>query len=199
MLEIQNVALNTLTLHPKNVRQGDVGAIVESLNLHGQYRPIVAQKSTGYILAGNHTWKAAQALGWKEISVTYIDVDDDQAARILLVDNRANDLATYDDGALASLLQELASSDLEFEGTGFDGDDLDDLLFRLEGSIGTLEAGTSASERTADFEARGIRSVVLPYPEAQYEAAIALLAQLRAFTGTDNNSDAIFTHLQNTL
>jgi ParB-like chromosome segregation protein Spo0J len=105
MLEIQNVALNTLTLHPKNVRQGDVGAIVESLNLHGQYRPIVAQKSTGYILAGNHTWKAASALGWKEIAVTYVDVDDDQAARILLVDNRANDLATYDDVSLANLLR----------------------------------------------------------------------------------------------
>ena len=79
--------------HPRNVRQGDVGAISESLKAHGQYRPIVVQRSTGYVLAGNHTFMAAKSLGWDKIAVTYVDCDEEQATRILLVDNRANDLA----------------------------------------------------------------------------------------------------------
>jgi hypothetical protein len=51
-----------------NVRQGDIGAISESLKAHGQYRPIVVDKRTNRILAGNHTWKAAKSLGWTQIN-----------------------------------------------------------------------------------------------------------------------------------
>lgn len=130
-LTYKTVPLTAVTPHPKNVRQGDVGAICQSLEAHGQYRPIVVQASTGHILAGNHTWQAMNALGWKKVAVTYIDVDDDEALRILLVDNRANDLATYDDHGLLELLQQLASTKNHLAGTGFDGDDLDDLLAQL--------------------------------------------------------------------
>lgn len=122
------VAVNSLTPHPKNVRQGDIGAISESLKHHGQYRPIVVQLSTRHILAGNHTYKAAKALGWKEIACTFVDCDDEQATRILLMDNRANDLASYDDSALAEMLQGLMATDDQLAGTAFDPEDLQQLL-----------------------------------------------------------------------
>lgn len=122
------IPIGNVTPHPRNVRQGDVGAISESLRHHGQYRPIVVHKSTGHILAGNHTYKAAKSLGWKQIAATYIDCDDDQALRILLVDNRANDLANYDDSALADILKQLMDSEQQLNGTGFDPDDLQQLL-----------------------------------------------------------------------
>ena len=141
MLSIEQIKIDGVMPHPQNVRQGDVGAISESLKVHGQYRPIVIQKSTNYIIAGNHTWKAAKSLGWKEIAVTFIDVDDEQALRILLMDNRSNDLATYDDSGLIELLTQLANTPESLEGTGFDGDDLDQLI-RFEQSIseGSLSA-----------------------------------------------------------
>ena len=132
MGKTEQVKLTDLTPHPRNVRQGDVGAISESLQHHGQYRPIVAQKSTGHILAGNHTYKAAKALKWKTIEVTWVDVDDDQALRILLMDNRANDIATYNDHALTDLLKTLMETETQLAGTGFDPDDLDQLLKDLD-------------------------------------------------------------------
>jgi len=94
--EIQQhaVPIDDVQGHPKNVRQGDVGAISVSLEAHGQYKPILVQQSTGFIIAGNHTWMAAKALGWPEIAVQYLEVDDDKALRILLADNRSTDLAT---------------------------------------------------------------------------------------------------------
>jgi len=122
------VDIDSLEPHPRNVRQGDVGAISESLKHNGQYRPIVVQKSTNYILAGNHTWKAAKSLDWKKIAVTYIDVSDEDALRILLADNRTNDLALYDTSALSELLEELAATEKEFAGTAYDGDYLDELI-----------------------------------------------------------------------
>ena len=127
-LTVNAVAIDSITPHPRNVRQGDVGAIVESLKAHGQYRPIVVQKSTGHILAGNHTWKAARLLKWAKIDVTTIDVDDDEALRILLIDNRSNDLAAYDEHELLELLKELATTDIMLDGTGYTLEDLDDKM-----------------------------------------------------------------------
>lgn len=130
-LTTETVTIDDVRPHPKNVRQGDIGAISESLKAHGQYRAIVAQRSSGHIVAGNHTWKAAKALGWKEIAVHWLDCDDETAVRVMLADNRANDLATYDDTALAELLKELNSTEVALSGTLFDGDTLDDLVAEL--------------------------------------------------------------------
>lgn len=118
--------------HERNVRQGDIGAICTSLQAHGQYRPIVVHKETNRILAGNHTFLAAQSLGWDKIAVTFVDCDEEQALRILLADNRANDLATYDDAALTAILQELATTDIGLLGTLYDGEDLDQLIADYE-------------------------------------------------------------------
>lgn len=126
------LSVDDLQPHPNNPRQGDVGAISQSLEAHGQYKPIVVNERDMTILAGNHTWQAAQALGWDKIATVLVDVDDEEAKRILLVDNRTNDLASYDDFALTDLLSSLAGgTELGLEGTGWDGDDLDDLLVAI--------------------------------------------------------------------
>lgn len=151
-LVTEYVQLNKIKPHPRNVRQGDIGAISESLKVHGQYRPLVVQRSTGYILAGNHTFRAAKALKCVEIAVVYVDVDDDQAVRIMLTDNRTSDLATYDDQELAGLLAELASTPTGFDGTGWSGDDVDDLL----ATLGLMAA------READGRSKQTREVICP-------------------------------------
>lgn len=125
------IDIDSVEPHPKNVRQGDVGMISASLELNGQYRPIIIQKSSNKIIAGNHTWKAAKMLGWQSIAAQFIDVDDDRALRIMLADNKANDAASYDDAELLELLSELVASDQSLEGTLFSTDDLDDLVALL--------------------------------------------------------------------
>lgn len=120
--------VDAVRAHPKNPRQGDTGAIHESIQANGFYGTIIAQKSTGYILAGNHRHQAAVQAGATEIPVTWVDVEDDHALRILLADNRTNDLATYDDVALAEILKDIHEDYGTLAGTGYDGDALDELL-----------------------------------------------------------------------
>ena len=134
-LETEKVAIDAVRPHPKNVRQGDIGAICESLTAHGQYRAIVAQRTTGHILAGNHTWKAAKQLGWSHITTHFIDCDDDAAMRILLADNRANDLAMYDQQALSELLIELNKTPDALVGTGYTTDFIDELCSDLSTTL----------------------------------------------------------------
>lgn len=123
--------LDAVRPHPKNPRSGDLGAIHESIQANGFYGTIIAQKSTGYILAGNHRHQAALQAGATEIPVTWVDVEDDHALRILLADNRLNDLATHDDVALAELLKSIHDDYGTLAGTGYDGDALDELLADL--------------------------------------------------------------------
>jgi len=125
--DIATVPIDDLIRHPDNPRQGDVGAISASIEVNGWYGTVVAQSSTGRVLAGNHRIEAARHLGMREVPVYWVDVDDATARRILLADNRTNDLATYDDAVLAELLSGLAEDD-DLLGTGWDGDDLDALL-----------------------------------------------------------------------
>ncbi len=112
MSEATLVPVDALSPYPGNPRRGRLDVIVESLSQHGQYRPIVVNQRTMQVLAGNHTLEAAKHLGWDDIAVSYVDVDEDTAKRIVLVDNRSNDLAVYDDSALVGLLDELRDSDL---------------------------------------------------------------------------------------
>ncbi len=120
--------IDQLHPYPGNPRKGNLEVLKESLSRNGQYRPIVVNRATLQVLAGNHTLQAAEDLGWTQIAVTYVDVDDEQAARIVLVDNRSNDLAGYDNEALADLLSELP----DLDGTGYDVDGLDALLAELD-------------------------------------------------------------------
>lgn len=139
-LDRLSVSVDSLKPYPGNPRRGNVDSIVKSLERNGQYRPIVVNKRTSEVLAGNHTLLAARKLGWDEIAATFVDVDEDQAARIVLVDNRANDVAGYDDDELRELLESLP----DLDGTGWDENALAELL----GSVETLSPGadTDAGE-----------------------------------------------------
>jgi len=109
---------DALREHPQNPRRGDVEAIDESIRVSGWYGAIVAQRSTGYILAGNHRFRAAVARGATEIPVIWRDVGDEAAVRILLADNKTADLGGYDEETLTALLDGLET----LEGTGYGRD-----------------------------------------------------------------------------
>jgi len=186
------VDIDSVKPHEKNVRQGDIGAISESLKAHGQYRPIVVDRRTKKILAGNHTWKAAKALGWQQITAGFIETkDDNEALRILLADNKANDLATYDEAELIDLLKQIADTSEGLLGTLFDGDDLDDLVFASEYTHGNTQQGTATATDTEEYFAKGIRSLILVFEEDVHTDLIKKLEIICEKLSIDNHSETV--------
>ncbi len=126
--KIEMVAAGKLACHPDNPRRGDVDSIRESISANGFYGALVVQRSTGHILAGNHRFMAAQAEGLEKFPVIYVDVDDEEAKYILVVDNRSSDKAENDQEILAAILQGLESSEQGLIGSGYSDADLACLL-----------------------------------------------------------------------
>ena len=191
---IENVDPKSLEVHPDNPRQGDIGAIVTSIENNGWFGTLVAQRSTRQVLAGNHRLQAAIALDMQDVPVYWVDVDDAEAKRILLADNRVSDLATWDDTILVSLLESLANDDALL-GSGYDGDDLDALLYDAqlnESSLGNLLPDVPTPAERADvIEAAGIRSIIMPFPMETYNEVVALLAHARTDLAVDTNADVL--------
>ena len=103
----------------RNPNRGDVETIRRSLRKTGQYRAIVVNvgSHTGRaneVLAGNHTFAAAKAEGRSTMACEFVDVDEQTAARIVAIDNRAAEKAKRD----ADVLAELLGSMNDLEGTG---------------------------------------------------------------------------------
>lgn len=117
-----------LKQYPGNPRVGNMKVIRESFEENDMFEVIIVQKSTGYVLSGNHRLKVAIELGMTEIPVGIVDVTDARARKMVLAPNRANDLATYDSNAMSQLL-ELIDNPI---GTGFNKDDYDALMDGIE-------------------------------------------------------------------
>lgn len=126
------VEITSVSRYPNNPRVGNIGLLRESVRKHGQFKPLLVQRSTGYILAGNQTYQAMEEEKEPEVAVAFLDVDDATAKRIVALDNRASDTSTYEDLLLAGLLKEIQAQDDDgLEGTGYTEEDLDALMESL--------------------------------------------------------------------
>jgi hypothetical protein len=172
-METETLLAETLKEYPGNPRKGDIDKIAESLKVNGQYKPIVVQKSTNYVLVGNHTLKAIKKLGWDFVDAVILDVDDVEAKRIVLADNRTSDGSTYD----YMLLNEMLLTLPDLEGTGYDKTALDQLINAVNPYIPELERGDTGS--------RGLGTPIVHYDivfdsEEQQAVFYGLIRYLKA-------------------
>lgn len=121
------VPITAVQQHPQNPNNGDVDVIAESILANGFFNPVVVQRSTGYILAGNHRYAALLSIGETDIPVIWADVDDERALRILIADNRTAEIAVRNNRELANLMALLEETDTGLVGTGYDEEGLAEL------------------------------------------------------------------------
>ena len=151
---------------PGNPRRGNVQAVVKSYEKFGQRKPIVARRETDgtlIVISGNHQLLAAISLGWTHIAASIVDEDVTVSEAFALADNRTADLGTYDDKALAEMLERVAVDDSMLDATGYDLADLEKLLgiepeLPSEGQI--MDAPTDPVTQVGDAWSLGDHYVV---------------------------------------
>lgn len=155
------VKVDTVQPHPRNVNQSNLDAISESVKVNGFYGSLIVQKSTGHILAGTHRWHAAKANGAAEVPVTFIDVTDEEALRIMVADNQTTRLGKDDPEALADLLKDIVFECGSIEGTGFTTEELDKLVAAIQQEPLEDSGGKNLDEGDAsELEAADVTVVV---------------------------------------
>jgi DNA modification methylase len=143
-------SITELKLLPGNPRRGDIEAVKRSLEAFGQRKPIVVRRSDNVVIAGNHTLQAAQALGWDEIAVVWVDDDEVTSKAFALADNRTAELGDYDEEALADLINDVGSLNPGLlESSGWDDKAVQELLDRVE----PVELPTDVDEVPEDVPA----------------------------------------------
>jgi hypothetical protein len=164
------VDITSVQQHPQNPNNGDIDSVVDSIAGNGFYNPVVVQRSTGYIIAGNTRYAALLALGAETIPVIWADIDDDRATRILIADNRTAELAVRDTRDLERLLHQLEASESGLAGTGYTVDDFIEL--RRLNHISD-NAGFGFQEKAQEYD-RGVPPSIIIYgqytDDDQYEA-----------------------------
>lgn len=183
-LTTEPVDLDALTPHPENANLGRDEVVADSLDRYGQWRPLVAQRSTGRVLIGHTMLRAARRLGWQQIAVHWRDVDDTEARRILAMDNRSRDLADTDERALIALLESL---DGDLAGTGYADDDLDDLRRVLDEEENQAR-NRATTENTGDSDTPAGAPPTQPVTQP---GDLWLLGQHRLLCGDARNADHV--------
>lgn len=89
------VPITSLSQHPHNPRihgKENIDYIKKSLKTFSQYSPIIVDKDTQHILAGNGTFQAALELGFTEIDTIQIEgLTEEQKLTIIVADNKLNE------------------------------------------------------------------------------------------------------------
>jgi len=184
--------INSVIPWEGNPRSGDLDVLKASITKNGFYQPIVVQRSTNIVLAGNHRRQALIELGATQIPVMYVDVDDVQATRLALADNRTSDLAFYNDEALFELLEQLMSAD-NLDGTGYDRNAYELLLQGVEASeiTGGVRSAPTPDDRLDQYNDLDIRSIILPYETSVFEEVTQQMALLRDYLNIDTNAELV--------
>ncbi|MCQ9384418.1 ParB/RepB/Spo0J family partition protein [Brevibacterium moorei] len=218
-LKTEAVPLDSLTPWPGNARRGVVSGVKESMMVNGVFQPLIVQKSTRKIIAGNHRWQALVELHGEQpdkfgptVDVIMIDVNDTRASKMNLADNKTSDDATWDNQALLDQLL-LLDGDDDLTGTGFADDDLSDLQALMENDLTLDDFQTGGDEDgpedagAAGVESTGItddgsrmndeqRIMILNLPVAAFTWLDDQLIDLSEEYGTDSNTWTIITAIE---
>jgi DNA modification methylase len=133
-LTVEQVQLDLLRPDPANPRrisEDELDALERSLRQFGFVQPVLARREDRTVIGGHQRLLAARRLGLTTVPVTWLDISVEQARLLGLALNKIS--GSWDDALLARLLADLgATPDLDLTLSGFDEDEVKDLLRSLE-------------------------------------------------------------------
>lgn len=129
-LKIVETKIEKVVPYARNPRknEGAITKVAASLAEFGWQQPIVVDKEM-IIIAGHTRFAAAQRLGMKTVPVLVAEhLTDAQVKAYRIADNRVHQEAEWDIDLLKLEFSDLKSEDFDLAKTGFDEDELNDIL-----------------------------------------------------------------------
>lgn len=141
-MEVVMRSIDSIHPYANNPRLNDdaVDAVARSIKEFGFRQPIVVDKK-GFIIAGHTRYKAALKLGMTEVPVhVAIGLTPAQVQAYRIADNQSASLSTWDDEKLIQELLDLQKQGIQLDLTGFENDEIAELLHDSDGALGDPDA-----------------------------------------------------------
>ncbi|WP_018130702.1 site-specific DNA-methyltransferase [Effusibacillus pohliae] len=140
-MEIKKMHIDKLVPAPYNprldLRPGDpeYEKLRRSIEEFGMVEPIVWNQRTGNVVGGHQRLKVLRELGIEEIEVSVVDLDEDREKALNIALNKIE--GDWDNFKLKELLEELDHGGIDIELTGFDLEEIEQLItqFHVEEEI----------------------------------------------------------------
>jgi ParB-like chromosome segregation protein Spo0J len=168
------VPVEELVKHPKNPNKhpsGQIELLAKIIKTQGFRSPIVISKRSGFIVKGHGRLQASIKAGLKEVPVDVQEYESDaEEYADMIADNRIAELSEMDSDTLLELIGELEKVDFDIDLTGFEEQDIDQLLNgvseedKKEG--GYLDIEYTKKIKAPNYEIKGDK----PNIEELYEA-----------------------------
>src|ERR1035437_3897488 len=133
-LSVEQVPIDELRPDPANPRRisdEELDSLERSVRQFGFVQPVLARREDQTVIGGHQRLVAARRLGYTTVPVTWLDLSIEQARLLNLALNKIG--GSFDDALLARLLADWAASpDVDLTLSGFDEDEIKDLLRSLE-------------------------------------------------------------------
>jgi DNA modification methylase len=140
--KIETLEINSLIPYARNARthsEAQIAQIAGSIKEFGFTNPILIDKDNG-IIAGHGRVSAARKLNIKEVPCIRLEhLSETQRKAYILADNRIALNSGWETELLSTELEELKDLGINLESLGFDSDEIDALLNKIEGTEGLTD------------------------------------------------------------
>lgn len=136
--------------NPRPLKKHDVRVLARSIKRFGFGAPILARRENGEIIAGHARFAAARSLRLQRVPVRFLELSANEAHTLALADNKIQEGRSWDEQALARIVDELQSFDVDVSiGTGFTDEYLQKLCGDDDDSV--MQLGNSAEPSMGSF------------------------------------------------
>ena len=145
--ELLKVNINQITPFHDNCKihnRKNIESIKKSIQLFGQYKPLIVSLRTKQILVGNGTYQALKQLNTHEVYVIFLDLTEEQQKTLNISDNKLSTLSHWN----KNLVDKIYNFDEDLLNTlDFDQNFLDKLITKNTQSTIDKKQGYKISEQ----------------------------------------------------
>lgn len=118
--------LQAAEYNPRKITDAELKKLERSIEEFGYIEPIIFNERTGRIVGGHQRHKALKELGFSEIDVVKIDIDEQKEKALNIALNKIG--GSFDQALLKDILLDLDDGKFDVELTGFDYDEIEKLM-----------------------------------------------------------------------
>jgi hypothetical protein len=182
-------SINLAPYNPRKMDENEMGKLMRSLKEFGFVDPVIVNKNNT-VIGGHQRINAWKRMGETKVPCVFVDMSIEKEKALNIALNKIS--GEWDNKKLSTLLDEINTSNLNIDLTGFDDDELKKIL----GNSKDLEIIIGENDKEDNFDIEyipqaNIKMLQLYFSMEDYELVTGLAAKLMMKLKKENITDVV--------